>query len=393
MIRWPQSTIRTRLTVLYAGTFFAAGALLVALMYFYLRQELANSPGSSALAAAHDFLATHRIRNHPFVDDVVEVLSVQAEERRRELLDSVLAWSLGFLVVIGIVSAGCGWLLAGRALRPLQEVTAAARRVADRNLHERISLDGPADEIKELADTFNAMLERLDRAFDSQHRFVANASHELRTPLAINRTLIEVALEDPDVPDATRHLGATLLQVNRRHERLIGGLLMLATSEQGVSRPTPVDFAECGRRAADTAADMAQRHGVQITSEFQPAHVMGDQELLDRLAQNLVDNAIRYSPPEGGWARIAVWATDRTATLVIENNGAIIPAEAVDALFEPFRRLTPHERMADPGGGSGLGLSIVRAITAAHGGTASAAARAGGGLMVTVRIPTCEPTD
>jgi signal transduction histidine kinase len=120
---------------------------------------------------------------------------------------------------------------------------------------------------------------------------------------------------------------------------------------------------------------------------------MGDQELLDRLAQNLVDNAIRYSPPEGGWARISVRATDRTATLAIENNGAIIPPEAVDALFEPFRRLTPHERMADPGGGSGLGLSIVRAITAAHRGTASAAARAGGGLMVTVRIPTCEPTD
>lgn len=391
MNRWLRSTIRTRFTVLYAGTFFAAGALLVGLMYFYLRQELANSPGSSALAAAHDFLSTHRIRNHPFIDDVVDVLSAQAEQQRRELLDSVLVWSLVFLAVIGIVSGGCGWLLAGRALRPLQEVTAAARRVADRNLHERISLDGPADEIKELADTFDAMLERLDRAFDSQHRFVANASHELRTPLAINRTLIEVALEDPEVSESTRQLGATLLQVNRRHERLIGGLLMLATSEQGISRPAQVDLAECGRRAVATAADLAQRHGVQISSDLRSAYVMGDEELLDRLVQNLVDNAIRYSPAAGGWASIAVGVADRTASLIVENNGAVIPADAVDVLFEPFRRLIPHERMADPGGGSGLGLSIVRATAAAHGGSVRAAARADGGLTVMVTLPSFVP--
>lgn len=387
MSRWPRSTIRTRLTLLYAGTFFAAGTVLVGLMYFYLRQELANSPGSSALAAAHDFLSTHRLRSHPFVDDIVDVLSAEAERRRRELLDSVLSWSLVFLVVIGIVSGACGWLLAGRALRPLQEVTAAARRVADCNLHERISLTGPADEIKELADTFDAMLERLDRAFDSQHRFVANASHELRTPLAINRTLIEVALEDPDVPVSTRQLGATLLQVNRRHERLIGGLLMLATSEQGLSRPVPVNLAESCGRAMATAADLAQRHGVQVTGDLQSVYVTGDQELLDRLVQNLIDNAVRYGPPVGGWATIAVGVVDRMASLVVENNGAVIPADAVDVLFEPFRRLIPHERMADPGGGAGLGLSIVRATAAAHGGTVRAEARVDGGLKVIVSLP------
>jgi signal transduction histidine kinase len=387
MSRWYRSTIRVRLTVLYAGTFFVAGAVLVGLMYLHLRQVLEDSPGDNALAAAHNILAIHGMRSHPLIDGIVDALSAQAERQRQELLESALVWSLVFLGAIGVVSAGCGWLLASRALRPLQQVTATARRVADRSLHERISLKGPVDEIKELADTFDAMLERLDRAFDSQHRFVANASHELRTPLAINRTLIEVALEDPDVPEVTRQLGATLLQVNRRHERLISGLLMLATSEQGISRPTQVDLAECGRRAVSTAADLAQRHGVQVSADLQSACVLGDQELLDRLVQNLVDNAIRYSLPAGGWASVAVRLTERTATLVVENNGALIPDDAVDVLFEPFRRLIPHERMADPGGGSGLGLSIVRATTAAHDGCVRAVARADGGLTVTVAFP------
>jgi signal transduction histidine kinase len=356
-------------------------------MYFHLRQVLNNSPGDNVLAAAHTFVSGEGMRSHPFIDGIVDALSAQAEQQRRELLDSVLVWSLVFLVAISVAAAGCGWLLASRALGPLQKVTATARRVADRNLHERISLDGPDDEIKELADTFDAMLERLDRAFDSQHRFVANASHELRTPLAINRTLIEVALEDPDAPESTRQLGATLLQVNRRHERLIGGLLMLATSEQGIARPTQVDLAECGRRAVATAADMAARHAAGVAVDFRAACVLGDQELLDRLVQNLVDNAIRYGPPQGGWVRVGVEPSDREAILVVENNGALVPADAVDALFEPFRRLIPHERMADPGSGAGLGLSIVRAITAAHGGSVRAVARPEGGLKITVTIP------
>lgn len=391
MSRWVRSTIRVRLTVLYGATFFVAGAVLVGLMYFHLRQVLDDSPGQNALTAAHNFLAVHDMGSHPLIDGIVDSLSTQAERQRQELLDSVLVWSLIFLAAIGVVSAGCGWLLASRALRPLQKVTATARRVADRNLHERISLEGPVDEIKELADTFDAMLERLDRAFDSQHRFVANASHELRTPLAINRTLIEVALEDPNVPDVTRQLGATLLQVNRRHERLISGLLMLATSEQGISRPTQVDLTECCRRAVSTAADLARRHGVRLSVDSQPAYVLGDQELLDRLVQNLVDNAIRYNLPVGGWAGIAVELAGPTADLVVQNSGALIPADAVDALFEPFRRLIPHERMADPGGGAGLGLSIVRATTAAHGGVVRASARADGGLKVVVSLPAFIP--
>lgn len=387
MSRWLRSTIRVRLTVLYAATFFVAGALLVGLMYFHLRQVLDDSSGENALAVAHSFLEIDGARSYPGIDNIVDALSAQAERQRQELLDSVLTWSLVFLAAVGVVSAGCGWLLASRALRPLQKVTATARRVADRNLHERISLQGPVDEIKELADTFDAMLERLDRAFDSQHRFVANASHELRTPLAINRTLIEVALEEPNVPDGTRQLGTALLQVNRRHERLINGLLMLATSEQAIARPTQVDIAECGRRAVSSATDLAQRHGVRLSVDLHMACVLGDQELLDRLLQNLVDNAIRYNLPAGGWVHVAVKLAEATTTLVVENSGALIPADGVDVLFEPFRRLIPHERMADPGGGSGLGLSIVRATATAHGGVVRAAARADGGLVVTASFP------
>jgi signal transduction histidine kinase len=226
-----RSTIRMRLTALYAAAFFLAGAVLIALMYFYLAQSLHNRP-AAAQGVVQQFLNERGVRNRPVIDNLFTAIAAQAERERQETLQGMLVWSLVSLGAVGVAAGAFGWLLAGRALQPLQNVTATARRVAERNLHERIALDGPHDEIKELADTFDAMLERLDRAFDGQHRFVANASHELRTPLAINRTLIEVALDDPAVSDATRTLGETLLEVNRRNERLMDGLLVLAKGEQ-----------------------------------------------------------------------------------------------------------------------------------------------------------------
>jgi signal transduction histidine kinase len=315
-----RSTMRMRLTALYALAFFVAGAILIALMYFYLAQSLQNRP-TGAQGIVQQFLNERGVRNRPVLDSVFSAIADQAERERQQTLHGMLVWSLVSLGAVGLAAGAFGWLLAGRALAPLQNVTATARRVAERNLHERIALDGPDDEIKELADTFDAMLERLDRAFDGQHRFVANASHELRTPLAINRTLIEVALDDPDVPDATRKLGQTLLEVNHRNERLIDGLLVLASSDQRLDSRVRVDFAALTQRAIVAFGPAAQRTRVQLRSDLRPVHVAADPALLERLAQNLVDNAIRYNVAEQGWVYVSVtgdtqWPGSRSRTPV-----------------------------------------------------------------------------
>ncbi|MGK8553274.1 sensor histidine kinase [Nocardia gipuzkoensis] len=379
-------TIRLRLTLLYATAFFVAGAVLIALMYFYLNQSLERRPGAAAHRVVQEFLVNRAERTHTRVSpELYKALTEQAEQNRRDTLRTMLMWSLVSLGAVGIAAGGFGWLMAGRALHPLQRITATARRVADTSLHERIALDGPQDEIKDLADTFDAMLERLDRAFDGQRRFVANASHELRTPLTINRTLIEVALDDPDVPESTRRLGSTLLEVNHRHERLIDGLLVLATTEQRLTEHRRADLADI---AGDAVATHAGRVGVRITAGLESAPVVGDRLLLERLAHNLLDNAVRYNVPEHGWVTVRSRALGDHAELTVENSGPCVPAFEVDGLFEPFRRLATSERLADSGSrGAGLGLSIVRSVAQAHGGTVRAVARPDGGLRVTVDLP------
>jgi len=387
-----RSTIRFRLTMLYAGAFFLAGAILIALTYLYLQQSLERRPGGGA-AVVQQFLSERGVQNPPpILDRLLSAVAAQVEQERRDTLRGMLTWSLISLAAVGAAAVGFGWLLAGRALHPLHQITATARRVADHSLHERISFDGPDDEIKELADTFDAMLERLDRAFDGQRRFVANASHELRTPLAINRTLIEVALDDPDVADSTSRLGVTLLEVNKRHERLIEGLLVLAGSEQRLDRKVTVNLAEIVDRVSDTAHDAAQRAGVHLQCELTPVAVRGDPTMLERLVQNLIDNAIRYNIAQGGWVSVTVTVAHPLARLTVENSGPVVAPEEVHVLFEPFRRLAASERIADTGQGvsfrgAGLGLSIVRSVAQAHNGNADALARPDGGLAVIVTVP------
>jgi signal transduction histidine kinase len=371
--RW-RSTIRMRLTFLYGAAFFLAGAVLVVLIYLYLGQVLGHQLTVREPVAPHD------------------AVGAQLARARDETLNSMLVASVVLLGVVGLVAAGLGWLLAGRALRPLLEITATARRVADRTLHERIALDGPNDEIKELADTFDGMLERLDRAFEGQQRFVANASHELRTPLTINRTLIEVALARPDTDESLRQLGSTLLAVNRRHERLIDGLLTLASSEQKITDATRVDLADVARHVTAESAAAAEKAGVELRTDLRPAPVAGDPVLLERLVQNLVANAIRYNVGAGGWVMVRTAVVEDHAKLTVENTGAVLPPYAVPSLFEPFRRQPSAERLADSadgslGRGAGLGLSIVRSVARAHGGEARAAPRAGGGLIVEINLP------
>ena len=354
-------------------------------MYLYLGHAL-NHQLNSRVASAQQ-LRTHAA--HDVSPELVEQLRTQYQQDHDNTMRAVLIASLVSLGVLGAAAGGFGWLLAGRALRPLQDITATARRVADRSLHERIALAGPDDEIKDLADTFDAMLERLDRAFDSQRRFVANASHELRTPLTINRALIDVALDDPQAGETLRQLGTHLLAVNQRHERLIDGLLTLASSEERLSTRSPIDLADIAERAATAAHNVAREAGVEIRSMLGTASAAGDPILLERLAHNLIDNAIRYNTPEHGWVKVSTGLHDRTAQLTVENSGPHVPPDEVPGLFEPFRRLTTTERDTTPDGshGAGLGLSIVRSVAHAHGGDVHATPRSDGGLTVHVHIP------
>jgi signal transduction histidine kinase len=257
-------------------------------------------------------------------------------------------------------------------------VAASAR--ADRGLHERIALAGPRDEIKELADTFDDMLERLDRSFDGQRRFVANASHELRTPLAINRALVEVAVSRANASADIQQLGDTLLAVNARHERLIDGLLVLADSETEVTDASDVDL----RDVAAHVLDQCAADGLAVRRELGPAPTHGDPVLLERLVQNLVENAVRHNV-SGGWLSVSSRVGAGHAELTVTNTGPAVAPYDIDAIFEPFRRLGGDRVRSERG--FGLGLSIVRAVARAHGGEVTAAPRDGGGLVVTVRLP------
>jgi signal transduction histidine kinase len=404
--RW-RPTIRLRLTLLYAGAFFLAGAALVALLYVFVAQALDRQlaarleatqhlaeqapaqPGAGATGTA----GGSSQQAHQLQAD----LRAQLQQQRDDTLGTMLVASLVALGVVGVAAAGFGWLLAARALAPLQQITATARRVAQASghaggLHERIALDGPRDEVKDLADTFDQMLERLDGAFDSQRRFVANASHELRTPLAINRTLLEVALERPDTSEALRQLGGTLLAVNQRHERLIDGLLTLASSQQRLTDTTRVDLADLARHLAADADRAARAAGIELRLRLQPAAVDGDPVLLERLVGNLLDNAIRYNLAEHGQVTVTTGTLDGHAQLTVDNTGLPVAPYEIPTLFEPFRRLSAAERLADATGplasrGAGLGLSIVRAVARAHGGDVHATPRQDGGLTVRVWLP------
>ncbi len=385
--------MRVRLTVFYAGAFVVAGAVLIAVMYFFMGEALDRQVTTRLGITEHlqESTASDAASTQP-AHDAQEALRAQFERDRDDTLDSMLIASLIALGVVGIVAGGFGWLLAGHVLQPLQQITATARRVAGRNLHERIALEGADDEVKDLADTFDAMLERLDRSFDGQRRFVANASHELRTPLAINRALIEVALNDPQADESLRRLGSSLLAVNQRHERLIDGLLTLALSEQGVTSEVQVDLADIARHVTAEARDTANASGIEIRTDLQCAPVTGDPVLLERLTQNLVDNAIRYNLPEHGQITVTTGVDDGDARLTVDNSGPLVPPYEIPGLFEPFRRLATTERRADhvdapPGRGAGLGLSIVRSVTDAHGGHVDASPRSDGGLTVQVRLP------
>ncbi len=376
--------LRTRLTALYGVAFFGAGAVLVAVMYGVVAVELERQPSVAPAVAVpgeplpSDAPVTRSLE--PATDTLVERIRSAEQRRRDATLDRLLWQSLLALGVVGLTAAGLGFVVAGRALRPLAEITATARRVADRSLHERIGLEGPRDEIKELADTFDEMLARLDRSFGGQRHFVGNASHELRTPLAVQRTVLEVALADPDASEDLKSVGRTLLETNARSERLIEGLLTLARSENHVSDRRPSDLADLARAALDTCADELRDRCVRVHRSLDRAPVTGDTELLEQLALNLVQNAVRHNDPRGGTVWVRTGSEAGESALEVSNTGAVVPEHELDRIFEPFTRLSRQRT----GSSHGLGLSIVRSVAHSHGGSVTTKAREGGGLVVTV---------
>ncbi|WP_249012397.1 HAMP domain-containing sensor histidine kinase [Conexibacter sp. DBS9H8] len=369
-------TIRARLSLLYGVVFLISGAVLLSLGYVFVRSNLLRRVDLQRELG----LSLHR--HHPgtgvFQRVVYNALRTQWIHQTLQHLLLVYVLALTALTVLSVVA---GWLLAGRALAPLRAITATARRVSGENLGERIALTGPQDEIKELADTIDRMLSRLDGAFASQRHFVANASHELRTPLAIMRTEIDVALADPDATaEELREMGEALRESIDRSEGLIAALLALARSEAVAGSEQRV---ELDVLAGDCVTDLSRRAaaaGVTIDSSgLEPAVVHGDPALLERLLANLIDNGIRHNR-EGGRLTLTTLTVADRVRLVVANTGALIEPAQVATLTEPFRRLSRQTA------GYGLGLSIVASVVAAHGGTLAFRAPDEGGLEVTVEL-------
>jgi len=381
-LRRPAPTIRLRLTALYGTVFLITGAVLLTIGYVFVRENLVTRPRLRRELARLGF---HLHHGYPFdfppgSPDAALVHTAEAQILTQALHRLLIEYGVG-LFMMTAVSVVTGWVLAGRALAPLRRITATAQRVSGENLGERIALRGPADELKELADTFDGMLERLDSAFASQRHFVANASHELRTPLAIMRTELDVALADPDAGvQELREMGETVRDAVDRCEALISSLLLLARSEGAPGHSEPVDLASL---AGDCITDLwarAQERRIEIRDSLRSAWCHGDPGLLERLIANLLDNAIQHNE-HGGFIEVDTRTLQGRVLLTVENGGRPIDPSRVRELAEPFRRLDRSVR------GFGLGLSIVRSIARASGGELSLQARAGGGLRATVTLP------
>ena len=378
LLRLPRRTARLRLTVLYGGAvFLACGATVLAFTYA-LYSLLDRHPMLSLQEGGKEVPLTSAGQRQ--VKLRVSGLGQIALDKQQVLIAAGIA-----LAVIAVAAVAIGWLIAGRVLRPLRTITAAARRISASSLHERLALDGPDDELKELADTLDNLFTRLEASFDAQRRFAASASHELRTPLTRERALLQVTLADPASTTATwQAVSRELLASNAEQERLIEALLTLASSETGTGEREPADLAAITSQALAAARPAISRLGLHLQTDIQPAALDGDTLLVQQLAANLIDNAVRHNIP-GGDIQITTKASHAGAVLSVTSSGQVIPVAEVDRLFQPFQRLGPRPARRD--GGHGLGLSIVRAIATAHAATITAQPRAGGGLAIDVTFP------
>ena len=400
-LRLPRRTVRLRLTVVYGGLFLVLGAALLGITYLLVSKQVPNAPdrtGIAGSAGAGPMVVFRNVADNCRLTasppPPPAMLQAQAQhclsEQRAIELKQLLTESGIALGIMTVVSIGLGWLVAGRMLGKLSTITAAARSVSASSLHARLGLAGPDDELKELGDTFDGLLARLEAAFAAQRQFVANASHELRTPLARQRTLIEVALADPEASAASlRDVCGRVLVTGEQQERLIEALLTLARSQRGLDRREPIDLATVAGDATLARWPEAQQRGLTVTTGLQPTPVVGDAPLTERLVANLVDNAIRHNV-RGGAVEVgtAIWAGH--AVVSVFSTGPAIRPDQVDLLFQPFQRGTARDRTGGRDG-LGLGLSIVAAIAEAHGAWLQAHALPGGGLGVRVGFPLAVP--
>ncbi len=386
-------SLRTRLTALFAAVFSIAGLAVVLVSYVVVDDSL-DQPLPSVAAFGDRIPVTGQV-----TQDVVDRIVAELERQRSATLTSLIIQSTVALVASIALATLVGWLLAGRALRPLEQITDTARQVSDTSLHQRVSLTEGPTEVRDLADSVDAMLARLDQSFDSQSRFVANASHELRTPLAVQRTLLEVEAGDPDASADLKRVSGLLLTINERHERLVDDLLTMTRGEKPVTETDRVDLADLVQHALA----VIPHGGVTVSTELLPARTVGSAGLLDRLVVNLIGNAVQHNE-SGGWVQVTTVTADsadgdstglvgsRTpgtdvpaglrAILTVSNSGPVVAEHEVAGLLQPFSR--GRDRV---GQGHGLGLSIAAAVVKSHRGELDITPRAEGGLAITVRLP------
>ncbi len=394
-VRASRRTARLRLTLLFSGMFLVLGTALILGIYVVSSSRgllQSQSVAVSAVSpASSPQITLKKVRGGVQVAApgapgaparVVKTVVPDGNSSSRTLGLFAASWLL--LVITAIASAVLGWFLAGRVLRPLRQMTDTARTISAGSLGRRLALTGPDDEFRRLGDTLDDLLARLEASFDAQRRFVANASHELRTPLTVERTLLQVALADPDASETSlRATCEEILACGREHERLLESLLTLASSERGLGHSEPVDLAALAERVLRAPRPDVEEEGLELAARLEPASVAGDPALIERLMANLVDNAVRYNEP-GGRVDVRTAAVNGQALVAVSNTGPVVPAQETARLFEPFQRLGA-DRIATAGDGHhGLGLSIVRAIALAHNATIDVVAQPAGGLSITV---------
>ncbi len=383
-MRRPRLSVRSRLTGLYGLMFVLSGALLLTIAGGVTISKSARevqSVNAHPAVPAGTALRQAQARIHQ--------LQVQVDSQSHSAIShQLITASFIALGIMTLLSVGLGWLVAGRALRPVRQMTAAAQRISEDSLNERLDVAGPRDELKVLGDTIDGLLERLEAAFAAQRRFVANASHELRTPLTTMRASLDVALAKPEpAPPQTVALAARLRTELDRVDALLEAFLVLARAQHR-DLPgqvvLPLDYVVSAALGGRTEAIAAKRLTVQDSAEAGGAWVAGSPALLSRMVENVIDNAIGHND-DGGWIAIRSFAGARTAGLIVENGGQELTQEQAAELAQPFRRFGADRTGSD--NGSGLGLSIVAAIVAAHGGELDLQAREGGGLRVRIELP------